>query len=313
MRRLSANRSRWLHRVRAAAVALLSLLSFTSPADAAATGAPTVQPSAAKYAKGLLWRIESPTGLKSFLFGTIHSDDPRVINLPPAVAQSLDASDRFVMEAVMDGKALVKMSEVMYFNDGRTLEQVIGVKLHRDTVKAVAARGIPAHAIERQKPWPVMMILSVPPPRSGDYLDLVLQSRAAGQKKPVIGLETISEQLAVFDELTLADQTALLADVVYGQDDVGRDLEALHRAYLARDLNEIANISERHLPTGNARIYRNVMDRLLTQRNQRMLDRLAPILRQGGAFIAVGAAHLSGDSGLLRQLERAGYRVTAVY
>jgi uncharacterized protein YbaP (TraB family) len=37
------------------------------------------------------------------------------------------------------------------------------------------------------------------------------------------------------------------------------------------------------------------------------------MLKQGGAFIAVGAAHLPGEAGLLFRLEQAGYRVISVY
>ena len=55
------------------------------------------------------------------------------------------------------------------------------------------------------------------------------------------------------------------------------------------------------------------MDRLLVKRNQRMVERMKPILKQGGAFVAVGAAHLPGETGLLYRLEKAGYRVTVVY
>jgi hypothetical protein len=55
------------------------------------------------------------------------------------------------------------------------------------------------------------------------------------------------------------------------------------------------------------------MDRLLTQRNTRMVERMKPALKDGKAFIAVGAAHLSGEAGLLNLLEKAGYRVSPVY
>jgi uncharacterized protein YbaP (TraB family) len=53
--------------------------------------------------------------------------------------------------------------------------------------------------------------------------------------------------------------------------------------------------------------------RLLYDRNPRMVERMQPQLQAGSAFIAVGALHLYGDKGLLRLLERAGYRVTRVY
>jgi hypothetical protein len=295
-----------------AALLLLPLWTGVAVADARAAKSSAVSEPASRYDKGLLWKIETPGVAASHLFGTIHSDDARVIALPEAVARTLDDSERFVMEAMLDGDSLVQMAETMFFTDGRTLEQVIGRKLYTESVKALSARGIPTLGVEKQKPWAVMMALSMPPPKTGEFLDLVLQARATRQNLPVSGLETVAEQLAIFDGLPLPQQIALLEDTVRMQADLDREFEALHNAYLARDLAAIVAISEKHQP-GDERLYNEVMDRLLDQRNRRMAERMTPLLRQGGAFIAVGAAHLPGETGLLRLLETAGYRVTAVY
>lgn len=295
-----------------AALFVLPLWTGAALADTRAAKSVAVSEPAARYAKGLLWKIEAPGGATSHLFGTIHSDDPRITALPEVVTRSLDASSRFVMEAIMDGESLVRMAEVMFYSDERTLEQVVGRKLYAESVKALNARGMPTLGVEKQKPWAVMMALSMPPPRTGEFLDLVLQQRAAGQNKPVSGLETIAEQLAVFDDMPLRDQIALLEDTVRMQAEIDKEFEALHKAWLARDLAGIVAVSEKQKP-GNERLYEEVMDRLLDQRNRRMAERMAPMLKQGGAFIAVGAAHLPGEAGLLYRLEKAGYRVTAVY
>ena len=265
-----------------------------------------------KYARGLLWKIESPDKRSSYLFGTIHSEDKRVTALPEPVIKAFDVSDRFTMEAIIDGEGLVHMAKAMYFSDGRTLEQVIGRKLYDESIKALTARGLPTLSVEKQKPWAVMMALSMPPAKTGEYLDLILQERATRQNKPVSGLETLPEQVAVFDELPLADQIALLKEALQEQDRFETDVEEMIKAYLARDLAALADAGEKHKPRDD-RLYRSVMDRLLTQRNTRMVTRLGPILKDGGAFIAVGAAHLPGESGLLNLLAEAGYRVTPVY
>lgn len=297
-------------------IAVLFALSSWTGAEAATSAAKSsvsaVAEPASRFTRGLLWKIESPGATTSYLFGTIHSDDARVIALPEAVTRSLDTSSRFVMEAIIDDEALVRMAEVMFFNDERTLEQVVGKKLFTETMKALTARGVPMLGIEKQKPWAVMMTLSMPPPKTGEYLDLVLQARATEQNKPVSGLETVAEQLAVFDGLPLPDQVALLRDTVNTQTELEKEFEALHKAYLARNLGDITAITEKNKP-GDERLYDEVMDRLLSKRNQRMVERMAPILKQGGAFVAVGAAHLPGETGLLYRLEKAGYRVTVVY
>jgi uncharacterized protein YbaP (TraB family) len=43
-----------------------------------------------------------------------------------------------------------------------------------------------------------------------------------------------------------------------------------------------------------------------------MAERMEPYLKQGGAFVAVGALHLPGEQGLLRLLGRRGYTLPAV-
>ncbi|BAV34190.1 polysaccharide biosynthesis protein GumN [Sulfuricaulis limicola] len=291
---------------------VLPLWTGAVAATATAKNSVSAAGPAVRNTKGLLWKIESPGAAANYLFGTIHSDDPRITALPDAVTRTLDASTRFVMEAIIDGESLMRMAEVMFFNDERTLEQVVGRKLYAESVKALSARGMPTLGVEKQKPWAVMMALSMPPPRTGEFLDLVLQARAAQQNKPVSGLETVAEQLAIFDELPLRDQVALLEDTVRLQPELDREFEALHKAWLARDLAAIIAISEKHKPT-DERLYQEGMDRLIVQRNRRMAERMTPMLKQGGAFIAVGAAHLPGETGLLQLIEKAGYRVTAIY
>ena len=55
------------------------------------------------------------------------------------------------------------------------------------------------------------------------------------------------------------------------------------------------------------------MYRLLTRRNERMVQRMQPRLKEGNAFIAVGALHLPGEEGLLKKLADRGYTITTVY
>jgi len=292
--------------------ALLCALLLVSCASHTAAPAVRHNVAVARFDHGLLWKIETPGARPSYLFGTIHVDDPRVTALPAPVGKALDGSDRFVMETLLDGDSLAQMAKAMYFDDDRTLEQVIGKDLYAATLKALAARGIPDANVEKQKPWAVMMALSMPAPETGEFLDLVLETRAAKQDKPIAGLETMAEQIAVFNDLSMPDQIALLKEAVRTQPELEKDYGELIRAYLARDLRTLAEVSDKHDPAED-QLYRSVTERLLTQRNIRMQQRMAPFLKQGNAFIAVGAAHLGGEAGLLNLLEQAGYRVIPIY
>jgi uncharacterized protein YbaP (TraB family) len=52
---------------------------------------------------------------------------------------------------------------------------------------------------------------------------------------------------------------------------------------------------------------------LLLDRNAVMAERAAPLLASGGAFIAVGALHLVGKSGLVERFRAEGYTATKVW
>jgi hypothetical protein len=86
-------------------------------------------------------------------------------------------------------------------------------------------------------------------------------------------------------------------------------------AYLARDLAGLWRISQESRGGGSEerRLNEVLMRRLLHERNIRMAERSEARLREGGAFIAVGALHLYGDGGVLSLLEQRGWRVTRVY
>lgn len=288
------------------------LATFVATPLDADTSAKTAATSADKYGRGLLWRVERDGVAPSYLFGTLHSDDPRVVDLAPPVRQALDRAKTFTMEVVPDAEALLLMAQRMFYQDGRTLAGVAGDELFRRARQALVDEGLPDIGLERQKPWVVVMLLSMPRPRGGVFLDMALQAQAAEQQKPIHGLETMAEQLAVFDELPVADQVALLKDTLDNRKAIRGQIDALTARYLARDLAGIGKLADAYRPA-DSRVYDTVMRRLLSDRNLKMVERMRPRLVEGNAFIAVGAGHLAGPQGLLPLLERAGYRVHAVY
>src|SRR5258707_7756075 len=109
-------------------VTLLSnaaVVATAAESPSAKTAQSGVASAANRYNKGLLWKIErpgqNPAQKPSHLFGTIHTSDPRVVNLPPPVREAFDAARSFTMEVIVDGAGLTHMAEAMFFNDGRTL------------------------------------------------------------------------------------------------------------------------------------------------------------------------------------------------
>ena len=84
-------------------------------------------------------------------------------------------------------------------------------------------------ALAMFKPWAVFLTLSVPPQKTGMFLDLVLYESAKHQNKPVCGLETAEEQVGVFEGTSLEDQILLLQQIVKDPRAQDKQLETAYR------------------------------------------------------------------------------------
>jgi uncharacterized protein YbaP (TraB family) len=300
-------------------VLLVAATALSLPAWSADCRPVAEERSAARpgdFRRGILWKIESTGHAPSHLFGTYHSNDPRITRLPCPVQSVFQASTSYTMELIFNGAAFSSMGEAMFFapSDKRTLKDVLGEPLYQDTLRALKdCRCALTESIPRMKPWAVFMRLGSPRPSGrGLPLDLALQWDATLAGKPTYGLETMKEQVAVFDGMTIEDQVVLLRETLNSLKLAPQAMDALTRAYLARDLAGLAALNNELRPA-DARVHDRLMQRLLTERNHHMAERMRERLAEGNAFIAVGALHLPGDDGLLQLLSKAGYRVSRVY
>ena len=283
------------------------LLSFAGVACA--------QAPAETFDKGLLWRLEKGDAPASHVFGTIHLADKRVTTLPDVVRKQLDASSSFTMEVSLDQSGMAALASRMIFTDGRDLPRVAGEDLFRKVVPLAAALGLPAEMARLFKPWAMVLMLEMPQQELDDVLDFTLHRIASEQGKALSYLETVDEQIGTFENMSEADQLALLRHSVETHREAKATAEKMVAAYLQRDLALMWRI-------GDSEVERNPQlkpvkalfdQRLLYDRNTRMLERMQPQLKAGNSFVAVGALHLYGDKGLLAQLAREGYKVTRVY
>ncbi|MEJ2382020.1 MAG: TraB/GumN family protein [Gammaproteobacteria bacterium] len=296
------------------AVALL-WVSVAAVGVAGGAPEPAQAPMSAALARGhgLLWKVASPGVAPSYVFGTIHIGDPRVTHLAPPVRQAFDHAASFSMEIRMDYQAYAQVVQGMFFHDGRTLVSVIGRDLFDRLAKVLAKRGLGRDTLMNMKPWAVMASAGLPGFRQGVALDLQLYDQAMAQHKKVYGLETPAEQLRIFEGLPHDLQVDMIRNIVEPKADERHLAQELLRAYLARDLNQLLRLGRQDLAGASPGFATAFFKRAVIDRNLRMVRRMQPRLREGNAFIAVGALHLPGPKGILHLLELRGYTVTPVY
>lgn len=262
--------------------------------------------------QGLLWQVEKG-GHSSYLFGTIHSDDARVTRLPAPVLKALQQSKRVYTEMDMDVASMMVLSAAMILPEGESLSDHVPAELIGKVEAAMNERGIPPELTQRFQPWAVMVTLNMPEQDSGQFVDLVVIEQAKRADILHIGLETVQEQLELFEGMSRQEQLTMLEDTVKHLDELDEMFEQMLQAYLARDLDALMRISEESMTGLDPEMVQRFMQKILYDRNQRMVKRMMPGLRQESIFVAVGALHLPGEGGMIDLLRKQGYKVSPVY
>jgi len=272
--------------------------------------APGARVLCAEGDSALFWSIGKDGGQAGYLLGTIHSEDPRVLDFPDDFIGQLKSNQVFAMEMVPDLPTLTRLTEYMHYQDGSTLESRIGPERYARLRLALSAYQVPADWIARMKVWAAMLTLSVPPPETGFFMDFSLSLRAAGAGLKVVGLETLEQQLSFLEDMPLEQQLALLDQALAEYHKVGEIHRQMVDSYMAGDLRDLSTQAGQQLDELAPQVKRYFLEQGIDARNLRMLESLIPHFGKGQVFVAVGALHLPGETGLIELLRRQGYELT---
>ncbi|HEX5093890.1 MAG TPA: TraB/GumN family protein [Burkholderiales bacterium] len=272
--------------------------------------------AAARFDRGLLWRVSAPGAAPSHVFGTLHAEDPRLATFPAPVDEAFGSSRSLMLEYFADPYSRQRFLEAALYPDGRTLADDIGEADFERAVQALQPIGLPREFMLKLKPWAVLLNLRISrQPTGGEPPESQLYRRARERRMPVSTIENVEEQIFTFDEMSRDAQIALLRHFL----DHPAELDALAEHSLgAYQLGDLAALWEaqqdfvRKYPALRA-YHAELMKRVVLDRSVVMAFRMQRELRRGRAFIAVGALHLYGERGLLALLEADGYRADRMY
>ena len=261
--------------------------------------------------KSLLWKI-SGNGLtkESYLFGTIHIACDATLS--QKVLTALDKTSQLCLELDMDDPSMqVQMMKLMMMKDGVTIESLMSAedfKMVDEFFKKQS--GLSLKMMNTIKPFALSAMLY---PK---MLDCPMQSFenelmkvAKEQNEETIGLETFSEQLAVFDAIPYQAQVDEL--IKSAKSDLARDKKELNEML---ELYKTEDIEAMLTYTGSSEnaMTSEFKDELLNNRNKNWIDRISKIASEKPTFFGVGAAHLGGEEGVIKLLRKKGYKVEAV-
>jgi uncharacterized protein len=263
-----------------------------------------------------VWSIKGKTNTV-YLAGSVHALPREHADFSPQLERAYAAAKVIVMEVDLDD--LDPLVAVQYVTSNGTLpanqslESVVGTQRYATVAKLAASLDLPELVIARLEPWAAAMVLtqfalvkSGFDPQLG--IDMQLTERAKADGKRIDGLETVIDQLSIFDSRSLEEQAKFLVDSANDVPEMHEDLDRLVRAWRSGDMRGLEQefIKERAQAPA-------LYDELLGKRNRKWLPQIEALLDDGQDYlVVVGTLHFVGRDGLLELLTRAGHKPVAL-
>ena len=254
----------------------------------------------------LLWEI-SGNGLKqsSFLYGTLHVAPKKEFYLNPKVEQIMKKCDVLALEVVVKFKDAIAMAPMMVLENGKTIKDFLSPsdyqRFHDYCMNSLKMKENKFNRYLRLKPFWIGSDLLVQQLGKTKAVEKELEKLANKNKMTVLGLESIDYQMETINKMSIE---LGFSQLMQGLGQEMSEFRKLLQAYKSENLKmmyELTEASEAQTP--------GFMELFLNIRNRNWIPVIEEMIRQKPAFIAVGAAHLPGNEGVINLLKKQGYEV----
>ena len=265
----------------------------------------------------IIYEVRSQTNTV-YLFGTVHVGTRALYPLSPQVEQAFAASRALALEAnPLDQQEVAAAMAYAMYQPPDDLSKHISPKLF-ERIKTLSPRiGLPLEYARRMKPHMLAMTLAMMEIQrlgydSGLGVDVHLAQRATQSGMPIRELESMQGQMKLFDDLPADLKEGMLEMAVDTIEDgsVEQEMDALLAAWAAGDADKIQSTILRETEGLPAPVAQELQAAIYDRRNEAMAVQVTAYLAgKEPVFVAVGAGHLTGESGIPELLKRRGFSV----
>jgi len=269
------------------------------------------------YNNSLIYKIQSDTNTV-YLLGSIHVLAEEYYPLTRAFSYAYFNSQKVVFEIdpeILFSPAAAKKSEKYYMlQKGQTLKTVLSPSTYHLLKSKLQPLGIDMKRVQKLKPWVVYLTMGGKFDSSMDFrpdlgIEHYFYQKAKNAGKPTSGLETVQDQIEVFDTLPMKVQEAMLKESLAISGSKKRQQAFLHmvKSWHQGNLEGLEELVE------TMKTYPLFYEKLLVQRNKNWVPQIENFLtEEKNVLVIFGAAHLPGEDGLLTLLAEKGYELERV-
>jgi uncharacterized protein len=260
--------------------------------------------------KSLMWEVTG-NGLNqpSYLFGTIHINCKNRLKFSAKRQEIFAKAQQIYLELDFDDPTLQKqIGQNTQMPPGKSLQKLLTPRQYKQARKYFADKlKLPLEFFSTTRPF-LLTSLATP---SGlkcpvDSWEEVIVKMAKQQKLEIKGLESVKDQFAVFDTVSLKEEAAMLMEVINNPTKNKQEFLKLIAAYNNEDLHLLEKITKAD-PSS-----KKFVTSLLDDRNRKWIPIITREAKSKPTFFGFGAAHLVGSEGVIALLQKAGYTVKPI-
>jgi len=266
----------------------------------------------------LIWKITG-NGIKkpSYLFGTHHLIPIQFLDSIPGLYKAFNECEKVVGEMVLNNiDATEKIQQAAIMPNNLRIDSLLkpaDYKLVDTELKSVLKFGLKDVPILNPTMLVTMYELEVYKKLTGftddKQSDSYFQLVAVQKDKKVIGLENLDQQIKfLFGSTDYKRQAQILVETVRRKNEMLKDMLQLTKLYKIGKIDQLVELSKGkgNITDMTDEEYATMVD----NRNADWVTKLPQIIKESSCFIAVGALHLGGKNGLIKLLQKKGYKVS---
>ena len=263
-----------------------------------------------------MWHIKTETS-NLYLAGSIHALNSDFYPFSPAYLAAFNSVDNLVVEInvnALDAKASKAfIDSLTWLPNKMSLETRLKSADINKLTPFAKAKGMNIQTLLKLRPWIILEMLTSYQLAQTDFqaqlgVDQFFIKKAQQNNKPILELETLSEQINAINGAEMSAQVAAISLALSQLEDGQEQLLELANFWQSADDKGLYQYSQEDLIAQPE--IAPLMATLLDDRNHTMATKIAHYLETGGSyFVMVGALHLAGPNSVQNLLKQKGYEL----
>ena len=259
--------------------------------------------------KHFLWEVKSDS-TTVYILGSVHIAKESLYPLDKVIEDAYQKSDAIAVE-VDAAKAnnmdlAMKVAQKATYQDWQTLEKNVSPELFARFEASFKEAGMTKEIYNKFKPWYALMVMTLTEAQTSGYIntegiDMHFINLASEDGKPIYELETVEEQLSLFDYL----DNVMNEYVEYSLNEMSNSNDKIDSMFVywkAGDTKKMFDFTMSDLRKMDN--YEAFLDLFFWKRNKKMAKVIEAYIENGtNCFVVVGSGHLLTEKGIIGLLE----------